>query len=128
MKLYREVNAGVNLVTAYDRASVTINGEAYTDSLVVTPTALVPRWLDGRRMMSELREADVARVRELNPSLVLLGTGSRQRFPAPVLLRPLIDAGIGVEIMDTGSACRTYNILASEGRLVAAALLIESPV
>jgi uncharacterized protein len=56
---------------------------------------------------------------------VLLGTGARQRFPAPRLLRPLIEAGIGCEVMDLAAACRTYTILVAEGRRVAAALLIE---
>jgi uncharacterized protein len=57
--------------------------------------------------------------------VVLLGTGARQRFPAPVLMRSLIDRGIGVEVMDTHAACRTYNILMAEGRDVAAALILE---
>jgi uncharacterized protein len=56
----------------------------------------------------------------------LLGTGRRQRFPPAALLRPLIEAGRSVEIMDTGAACRTYNILLAEGRAVAAALIVES--
>ena len=56
---------------------------------------------------------------------LLFGTGRCQRFPRPELLRPFMAARIGVEIMDTAAACRTYNILALEGRNVAAALLIE---
>ena len=60
------------------------------------------------------------------PELLLLGTGERQRFPAPGLLRPLIEARIGFEVMDLPAACRTFNILMAEGRLVAAALLIEA--
>lgn len=62
---------------------------------------------------------------ELAPEVVIVGTGARQRFPAPQLLRPLIEAGIGFEVMDLAAACRTYNILASEGRAVAAALLLD---
>ena len=57
--------------------------------------------------------------------VTLLGTGARQRFPAPALLRPLIEAGRGVEVMDTHAACRTYNVLVAEGRTVVAALIIE---
>ena len=55
---------------------------------------------------------------------MLLGTGARQRFPHPRLYRMLIDAGIGVEVMDSAAAARTYNIIAAEGRRVAAALLL----
>ena len=60
------------------------------------------------------------------PELVLLGSGTRLRFVAPALLRPLIEQRIGVETMDTPAACRTFNILAGEGRRVVAALLIEA--
>ena len=58
--------------------------------------------------------------------VLLLGTGLRQRFPSPALLRPLIESGRGFEIMDTAAACRTYNILVGEGRIVLAALIVES--
>ena len=64
-------------------------------------------------------------MRALDPEVVLLGTGSRQRFPHPRLSRPLADARIGLEVMSTAAACRTYNILMAEGRKVAAALLVE---
>ena len=58
--------------------------------------------------------------------ILLLGTGLRQRFPAPALLRPLIERRIGVEVMDSFAACRTYNILMAEGREVAAAIIVEA--
>ena len=61
---------------------------------------------------------------ELAPEIVLLGTGAQFRFPEPALLAPLYKAGIGVEVMDTPAACRTYNILLGEGRNVVAALLV----
>lgn len=61
------------------------------------------------------------------PELVIFGSGSRLRFPKPVFLRALMQARIGIETMDTLAACRTYNILAGEGRQVIAALLIEKP-
>jgi uncharacterized protein len=60
----------------------------------------------------------------LKPEVVVLGTGAAQRFPPPELARALAATGVGVEVMDTRAACRTYNILASEGRKVAAAVLI----
>ena len=61
----------------------------------------------------------------LGVEVVLLGTGKRLRFPAPALMRPFAPAGIGLEVMDLQAACRTYNILASAGRKVAAALLFD---
>jgi uncharacterized protein len=62
----------------------------------------------------------------MGAELVIFGSGKRLRFPPPHWLKSLIERGIGVETMDTPAACRTYNILASEGRKVVAALLIES--
>lgn len=76
-----------------------------------TPPAPVP---------SPRRPAPAALVK---PEVLLLGTGARQRFPSPAVLRPLLQAGIGVEVMDTQAAARTYNILMAEGRRVVAALL-----
>jgi hypothetical protein len=62
---------------------------------------------------------------DLKPELILIGTGSKQRFPKPELLKSLILAKIGFEIMDSQAACRTYNILVSEGRQVLLALIVE---
>ena len=64
-------------------------------------------------------------VAALDCPIVLLGTGARQRFPATQLLRPLLERGVGVEVMDSFAACRTYNILMAEGRAVVAALIVE---
>jgi uncharacterized protein len=123
MKLTRDATSNDNLVTSYDATHIAINRERYEQGLVVTPDTVVPAW--GAGGFAALTEADMASLVALAPALVIIGTGARQRFPAPALLKPLIEARIGFEIMDTGSACRTYNILASEGRKVAAALLLD---
>ena len=92
--------------------------------------------LDYRLLLNQYDEDDVpsfeslasdhfARIAALKPELVIFGSGARLRFPAPALLRPLIDAGIGVETMDTAAACRTYNVLLAEGRSVVAGLLFS---
>ncbi|WP_427911849.1 Mth938-like domain-containing protein [Ramlibacter sp. MMS24-I3-19] len=73
----------------------------------------------------DLTPAHFARLAELAPEVVIFGSGDRIRFPRPAWLRPLVDRGIGLETMDTAAACRTYNILAQEGRHVAAALLLQ---
>jgi uncharacterized protein len=124
MKLYRDEVSDLQLVTSYDATHLGINREPYTASLIVMPDKLVTGWAPGG--FDALTEADFQQIRALDPALVLIGTGARQRFPKPALLRSLIEAQIGYEIMDTGSACRTYNILASEGRVVAAALLLDA--
>jgi uncharacterized protein len=73
-----------------------------------------------------LAREDIKALVSLKPELVLLGTGDTLRFPDPRLLEDLMAARIGAEVMDTRAACRTYNILAEEGRNVAAALIIPA--
>lgn len=123
MKLYRDDVEGLLLITSYDGSHIAINRERHEKSLLVMPGHEVAVW--GASGFDALTEADFAQIFALSPALVIVGTGGRQRFPKHVLLRPLIDAGIGFEIMDTGSACRTYNILAAEGREVAVALMLD---
>lgn len=111
------------VVQSYGEQGVVINQRCFKQSLVLLPERLIDDWRPQR--FDELRESDFDGLARLAPDLVLLGTGDRQRFPAPPLYRALLAAGIGIEIMGTPAACRTYNILMSEGRRVAAALLLE---
>ncbi len=123
MKLHLDQNATIHIVTGYGADHVLINKVRHNGNLLLTADRIVPGWApDG---FDALKADDFAAVRDLGMGIVLVGTGSRQRFPAPALLRPLIDAGIGFEIMDLPAACRTFNILAGEGRAVAAALLFD---
>lgn len=80
-------------------------------------------WLTGS--WESLAADHFAPLLELRPNVVLLGSGAKMRFPHPSLTRALIEARIGVEVMDTQAACRTYNILVGEGRIVAAAVIVE---
>ena len=121
MKIQRELAAGLNVIRSYEPARITVNQDAYTTSLIVTPERIVPDWRP--REFTELTAADFEVIAALGPEVVLLGTGKRLRFPDPALTRALVTANIGIEVMDTGAACRTYNVLMSEGRRVAAALL-----
>jgi uncharacterized protein len=122
MKLHLSLPTGINLITAYGDGFVEINRERRTTSLILLPDSLAD-WPVAR--FDDLAAGALAGLLDLRPSLVLLGTGRRHRFPHPSLYQELIAAGIGLEHMDTGAACRTYNILASEGRAVAAALIVE---
>jgi len=111
-------------IQSYAPGRVVVNGVAYQQSLIVRPERIAP-W--GPESVPALTTGDFEELARMGPEIVLLGTGQRQRFPTPALFRCLIDAGIGLEVMDTGAACRTYNILAAEGRSVAAALLMIEP-
>jgi uncharacterized protein len=111
-----------NVFTGHGRDYVRIGETDYRQNLLVTPEQLVGGWAPGG--FDALSESDFAALAALRPEVALLGTGRAMRFPHPRLTRPLIDAGIGLEVMDTPAACRTYNILAAEGRKVAAAILV----
>lgn len=126
MKLHLEHGNGANVIRAYSQGRVTVNDVVYTHSLVVMPDRLVADWHVTR--VDELQATHFARIADLAPEVVLLGTGLRSRFPHPALTAALTDAGIGMEVMDTRAACRTYNILVAEGRRVAAALLLGGDV
>lgn len=124
MKLHLDHPGSRNLVTGYGAGYVAINHRRHSASLVLLPERIVEPW--GAGSFEALAERDFAAILPLQPEVLLLGTGARLRFPPPALLRPLIEARIGYEVMDLAAACRTFNILMAEGRQVAAALLIES--
>ena len=124
MKLHSSLTAGLLSITSYDAGHIAVNGRRLTRSFLLTPQRLIEDWPPAS--FDSLSEADLVAVANLDCPIVLLGTGARQRFPAPALLRQLIERHVGVEVMDSHAACRTYNILMTEGRDVAAALIIES--
>jgi uncharacterized protein len=123
LKLHADTPTALNTVTAYGPGFIEINKVRHMSALVLTPERVEP-W--STASFEALAEADFERLRALDPEVVLLGTGARQRFPHPRLSRPLAEARIGLEVMNTPAACRTYNILMAEGRKVVAALLPES--
>src|SRR4029453_3191656 len=98
-------------------------GVEHTESVLVPWQGDVVAW--HAPSFESLAAEHFARVAALAPELVVFGSGARLRFPSPALLRPLIDAGIGVETMDSAAACRTYNVLLAEGRSVVAGLLFS---
>jgi uncharacterized protein len=123
VKLHLAGMAGLNVFTAYGEGFVAVNGERYTTSVVVLRTAFIAPWEP--QSFQEMTAQHLASIPPLGCEIVLLGTGPVQRFPSPEVLRPLIEAGIGWEVMSTQAACRTYNILAAEDRKVAAALVLR---
>lgn len=121
MKLEPESRSGLNFITACDGAHVQVNETRHTAPLIVMARQLVDTWPP--RSFDELDVEHFNALVDLGVEIILLGTGAQQRFPHPRLTQALMERRIGIEIMDTGAACRTYNILVSEGRSVAAALL-----
>jgi uncharacterized protein len=96
--------------------------ESFSRTLVVTPHQLIRDWPP--QSMDEIGPSHLETLVELEPEIVLLGSGPQLQWPDPELVQTLVDRGIGFEVMDTGAACRTYNILMSEHRRVVAALLM----
>lgn len=122
MKIQREQAEGRNLFTGYGEGYVAVNGARYTSSLVVSGERIVADW--PADSVAALTADHLAAIVELKPEVLLLGTGASFAFPDPVIMAPVYKAGIGVEVMDTPAACRTYNILLGEGRNVVAALVL----
>lgn len=123
MKLTDERTPGVNTVRSYAAGQVRIGEAVLTHSCLVTATQIVPDWRP--RSIDELDITDLDAILALEPEIVVLGVGERQRFPRPEWTAALLARGIGCEAMITGAACRTFNVLVSEDRRVVAALLLS---
>jgi uncharacterized protein len=123
MKLHLSRSRDTHLISGYGRDHFLVNGTRHETSIIVLPDELITDWVKHIDLLST-EHFDTLVMRA--PEIVLLGSGATLRFPPAALYVSLIKARIGVEIMDTAAACRTYNILAAEGRRVAAALILES--
>jgi uncharacterized protein len=123
MKLTNDIIGGINLVRSYTPGEVRVAGTVLHRSCLIRADQLLSDWRP--QTIEELTLADLDAVFALQPEIVVLGSGAQQRFPAAELLAAVLSRGIGCEVMDTGAACRTYNILASEDRRVVAALMLR---
>lgn len=121
MKLHLTTAGGQNIFTGYGAGYVTVNNVRHEKHLVVMPDQIMAWQVENFEALSA---EDFESLLALDPEIVILGTGNAQRFPAPALSRPLTMAGIGIEVMDSKAACRTYNILIAEDRKVLAAILV----
>jgi uncharacterized protein len=111
------------IVNAYESGRVTINGIPHEQSIVVLPDRIITDW--NPQSVGDLTAEHLQFIADLQPDVVLLGTGPKQQFLPPALYALILERGIGIEMMDTASACRTYNILMAEGRRVTAVLLLK---
>ena len=123
MKLQSDPHSGANTITGYGDGYVEINQTPYAHAVLLSSDGAISEW--PVQSFEGLEPSHFTQMVDLNPELILIGTGSKQRFPKPELLKSLILAKIGFEIMDSQAACRTYNILVGEGRQVLLALIVE---
>jgi uncharacterized protein len=122
MKLQLAKTDGLNTFTAYGEGYVSVNGTRHNCNIAVLPGRLIPAWTQAD--FDSLAVADFELLAGLDAEIILLGTGNKLRFPRPELMQPLIKAQKGLEVMDLQAACRTYNMLATDGRKVAVGLLL----
>ncbi len=113
----------MHLIRGYSAHELKINDQSYQDAVILSPRALLTD--ASLATVADLCEAHAARILELDPELVLLGSGPKQVFPAASFGAHFLRAGVGFEVMDTGAACRTFNVLAAEQRRVVAILIVS---
>jgi len=127
MEIVRDMLADSEIpaIRHYHPGEIRVRQTSYQRSLIVTPRDVIEDWPP--QVHTDLEEAHVARLLELDPrpEIILLGTGESQHFPPHAVMAPLFNAGVGVEIMTTEAACRTWNIVLTEDRRAAAALIIR---
>lgn len=116
-----ETLSGKYRIEAYSSDGLVINEATYTGSLIVSPDEIITDWPP--QTFADLAAQHTRMLADLEPEVLLLGTGTRLRFPAGEVLEPLYQDRIGFEVMDTAAACRAYNFMMGEGRRVIAALL-----
>jgi len=122
MKFQPDSTEGINAITRHEPQQIWVGATRYTASVLVPWAGAVMPW--DVVSPDDLTPGHFERCLELKPALVIFGSGSKLQFVKPALYRALIEHRIGFETMDTAAACRTYNVLASEGRAVVAALIL----
>ena len=122
MKFAQENQDKGYVITAYGENNVSVNGKIFEHSLILANTEFSENW--GVTSIEQLSGEHIEQVLSYDPELIIIGTGSKLVFPAVEIYSAIIKRGIGVDFMDTHAACRTYNILMSEGRGVVAGLIL----
>ena len=121
MEFLLDKGSGDYRIKSYYQGIFTVNEITYSTSIIVMPDLIISPW--GPTSLRSLQASDFDKLLDLKPQVVLLGTGQQLQFPKPSFFSLFAKQEIGLEVMDTQAACRTYAVLMSEGRKVAAALL-----
>ena len=124
MKLHSDPQSSLNTITGYGIGYIEVNSKVYPHALIVQPEGEISPWPVSA--FADLSSDNLASLCVFKPELIIIGTGKKQQFLKPELIKPLIQAKIGFEIMDSQAACRTYNILMNEGRQVLAAIILDT--
>ena len=124
MKLTEAFDENVYIVDSYTEHSVTINGRDFSRSTAVSANNLIENWVDDAIHVDTLLIEHFEKLFEIQPEVIILSTGDKTQFPPIELRAAIMKRNIGLEVMDTGAACRTYNVLLAEGRRVLLAILL----
>ena len=123
MKFTLETTSRVNLIRGYSAQEIRIGEQRLQSSCIVSADQLITEWTP--QTSADLAPEHLEPILALKPELVLLGTGATQRFPPGAIRAAFTAQGVGLEVMDLGAACRTFNILVQEERRVVAALFLR---
>lgn len=123
MPLAEDIVTSRYRITAYGDATITVNEQVYRQSLLLTADRVTCPW--PVQSVEQLDLDSLQPILEQQPAVVLLGTGERQRFPDARVFAHFGERGIGLEVMDNGALCRTFNILIAEDRAVVAAIILD---
>ncbi len=122
MQLDREQVSG-NIIRSFSAGELRINNATFTDHVIVSSAAVIENWSPTN--IKDLSITDFAAALGTTPEVIIFGTGTTQIFPPTAVMTDIMRQGIGFEVMDTGAACRTFNVLTAEHRNVVAALLVR---
>lgn len=122
MKLTEDYASSTQIINGYTENGITINEQFYNNSLIVSNYQLIDHWPVNH--IDQLNNATLEPILQLQPEVIIIGTGKQIKFPHPETYAAVINKGIGIEFMDTGAACRTYNVLLSENRKIAMGVIL----
>jgi len=122
MRFTLDRHPSANLITHIGPEGIRVGALTVRTSFIVSAAELVSDW--PVRTVEALDTETLAPALGMRPEILILGTGERIQFPASALYAELAGRGIGLEVMDTAAACRTYNVLVNEDRPVVAALIL----
>ncbi|RDH85288.1 MAG: hypothetical protein DIZ80_02405 [endosymbiont of Galathealinum brachiosum] len=122
MKFSEDYAIGTNVIRSFTENTIDVNSQTYSNSLIVGNNLLIADW--GIKHIDELTPENWQELVQHKPEVILIGTGKSLTFPHPSSYATAIELGIGVEFMDSGACCRTYNVLVSEDRVVIAGIIL----
>jgi uncharacterized protein len=122
MRFTQDLSSGIHLIRGYGEGELRIDDAVYRGAVILSASTILSE--PAIRDLNELISLNPPRILALDPEIVLLGTGQKQIFPAAAFGAQFLQVGIGFEVMDTGAACRTFNVLVAEQRRAVAVLLI----